>query len=76
MLIVAQQPSPNYQAVIVQLTVVVYPCLLLNHDMYCALTWGPLCKAASSQGGEAVWWKDHVVSGLYHCRTPLVKTFT
>ena len=38
--------------------------------------WGPLCTAIGAQGGEAVRWEDHAVSGLYHCSTPLVKTFT
>ena len=53
------------------------PSLFTMHRaMSCALTWGPLCKAMCGQGGEAVWWEDHMVSGLYHRRTPLVKVFT
>ena len=52
------------------------PRLPLHHAMYCDLMWGLLCEAIGGQGSEAVWLGDHAVSGLYHCRTPLVKTFT
>ena len=55
-----------------QLLVVVHPCLPLHHAIYCALTWGPLCEAVGGQGIKAVWWENDVVSGLYHCKTPLV----